>query len=108
MDKYKNKYRIPSARLEGYDYGNAGMYFVTICTANRAHFFGEIALLLSMPRTASIRARGYCDLYSLDKETFERILGRYPSFAETIRELAEIRREEINSAKIKKESIDRN
>ncbi len=73
-------------------------------TLSDGHFFGEIALLLSMPRTASIVAKGYCDLYSLDKETFERILGRYPSFAETIKELAETRRDEINSAKMKKEN----
>ncbi len=40
--KYQNKYRIESARLKGYDYGNAGLYFITICTANREHYFGEI------------------------------------------------------------------
>ena len=40
--KYRNKYRIESARLKGYDYGNAGFYFITICTANRVHYFGEI------------------------------------------------------------------
>ncbi|MBL0303439.1 MAG: glucose-6-phosphate dehydrogenase [Cytophagaceae bacterium] len=43
MDKYKNKYRIPSARLRGYDYASEGAYFITICTHNREHFFGEIA-----------------------------------------------------------------
>jgi REP element-mobilizing transposase RayT len=41
-EKYKNKYRISSARLQGYDYGSAGMYFITICTKNRIHYFGEI------------------------------------------------------------------
>lgn len=30
------------SRLEGYDYGRAGYYFVTICTKNREHFFGMI------------------------------------------------------------------
>ncbi len=75
----------------------------TYATLSDGQFFGEIALLLSMPRTASIIARDYCDLYRLDKETFDRILARYPSFAATIRELAEKRREEINAAKIKKE-----
>lgn len=29
-------------RLEGYDYGRSGYYFVTICTKNREHFFGMI------------------------------------------------------------------
>ena len=28
--------------MEGYDYGRAGYYFVTICTKNREHFFGAI------------------------------------------------------------------
>ena len=42
MDKYRNKYRIPSARLQHWDYGSAGMYFITICTKTREHAFGEI------------------------------------------------------------------
>jgi REP element-mobilizing transposase RayT len=41
-NKYQNKYRIPSARLKNWDYGNNGAYFITICTQNRDHFFGEI------------------------------------------------------------------
>ena len=40
-DKFNDKYRIKSARLEGYDCRNEGLYYVTICTKNRAHFFGE-------------------------------------------------------------------
>jgi REP element-mobilizing transposase RayT len=42
MDKFKNKYRIPSARLQNWDYSSKGAYFITICTHNRAHLFGEI------------------------------------------------------------------
>lgn len=42
MEKFKNKYRIPSARLQTWDYGSNGMYFITICTHNREHFFGKI------------------------------------------------------------------
>lgn len=41
-DKFKNKYRIESTRLQNWDYGWAAAYFVTICTKNREHFFGEI------------------------------------------------------------------
>ena len=41
MKKFRNKYRIASARLPGWDYRNAGAYFVTICTQNRTHFFGN-------------------------------------------------------------------
>jgi putative transposase len=42
VDKFKNKYRIPSARLQNWDYGSNGAYFITICTQNRQHLFGEI------------------------------------------------------------------
>ena len=31
-----------SIRLRGYDYSQAGAYFITICTQNRECFFGEI------------------------------------------------------------------
>jgi REP element-mobilizing transposase RayT len=42
-DKFRNKYRISSARLKNWDYGSDALYFVTICTQNREHYFGEIA-----------------------------------------------------------------
>ena len=41
-DLYRNKYRIPSARAPWWDYGWNGAYFITICTRNRDHFFGEM------------------------------------------------------------------
>jgi len=41
-DKYKNKYRIPSARLKSWDYGWNAAYYVTICTGNRVEYFGHI------------------------------------------------------------------
>lgn len=40
--KFQNIYRIPSARLRNWDYGSNAIYFVTICTQNREHYFGEI------------------------------------------------------------------
>ncbi|HTE00411.1 MAG TPA: hypothetical protein VK668_14055 [Mucilaginibacter sp.] len=39
---FKNKYRIASARLQTWDYAENAMYFITICTANRECYFGEI------------------------------------------------------------------
>jgi putative transposase len=41
-DKFQDKYRIPSARAEWWDYRNDAAYFITICTAGRDHYFGEI------------------------------------------------------------------
>lgn len=42
MAKYLNKYRVESARAAWWDYGSPGAYFITICTADRKHYFGEI------------------------------------------------------------------
>ena len=44
MDKFQNKYRIQSTRLQNWDYGSNGAYFITICTQNRGHFFGDIVV----------------------------------------------------------------
>lgn len=43
MAKYKNKYRGTTTRLQTWDYGWNGAYFITICTKNRNHFFGGIS-----------------------------------------------------------------
>jgi len=36
------KYRNESARLQSWDYGCNAAYFITLCTKDREHFFGEI------------------------------------------------------------------
>lgn len=35
-------HRRKSIRLQGYDYSQAGLYFITVCTHNRVPLFGEI------------------------------------------------------------------
>ena len=40
--RFKDRFRIPSARLSGWDYRSAGVYSVTICTHPRVCWFGEI------------------------------------------------------------------
>ncbi len=42
QEKYQNKYRIPSARAQWWDYSANGCYFITICTANRTCILGNI------------------------------------------------------------------
>ena len=42
MTLYKNKYRVESTRLQKWDYGWNGKYFITIVTKNHIHYFGEI------------------------------------------------------------------
>ncbi|NCC74287.1 MAG: hypothetical protein EOM06_12955 [Sphingobacteriia bacterium] len=41
-DKFRDKYRIPSARLQSWDYGWNAKYFVTICTRLMVHHFGRV------------------------------------------------------------------
>jgi len=37
-----NRHNRQSIRLKGYDYAQAGAYFVTICTQGRVHLFGDV------------------------------------------------------------------
>ena len=56
-------------------------------------FFGEIALLFDEPRTASVRALEYCDLYRLERDLFRRVLARHPEIAAEIEQRGRERRE---------------
>ncbi|WP_313599276.1 transposase [Epilithonimonas vandammei] len=43
MNKYNpQKHHRRSIRLQGYDYSQEGLYFITICCQDRTHLFGEI------------------------------------------------------------------
>ena len=46
-------------------------------------FFGEIALVNRVPRTATVVATGYCDVYALSRTAFEHAVQHHPGlFAE--------------------------
>lgn len=64
-------------------------------TLSDGAFFGEIALLFSSERTASVRAVEYCDLYTLDKFTFDNVLAKFPEVARQVQNMAEERRQRI-------------
>ena len=61
-------------------------------TLHSGDFFGEIALVTSAVRTATVRAVAPSDLYVLDHAVFERIAADYPDVAATVREEAQRRR----------------
>ena len=43
MNNYNpNKHHRRSIRLKGYDYSQAGLYFITLCVQNRKNLFGKI------------------------------------------------------------------
>ncbi|MBF0119228.1 MAG: transposase [Desulfobacterales bacterium] len=75
MEKFQNKYRIPSARAKWCNYSGKGAYFITICTAGTEHLFGEIInneMVLSKMgiiiqqewnKSFEIRAELFCDIF---------------------------------------------
>jgi glucose-6-phosphate 1-dehydrogenase len=62
-----------------------------INTLGPGSFFGETALILAAPRTASIRGRQRCDLFVLDRGDFNRVLRDHPHFAQSILETSRTR-----------------
>ena len=42
MKYYPDVHHRRSIRLQGYDYAQAGAYFITICAQNRACLFGDV------------------------------------------------------------------
>lgn len=40
--RFRQRYRIETTRLNGFDYSKPGSYFITICTKDRKPLFGEI------------------------------------------------------------------
>lgn len=39
---YKNQFRVETSRAGFYNYGENGLYFITICTREKEHFFGKV------------------------------------------------------------------
>jgi CRP-like cAMP-binding protein len=54
-------------------------------------FFGEIALLRAVPRTATVRATCAARLLRLSREAFDEVLRRYPSIAARLAETSSLR-----------------
>jgi hypothetical protein len=75
QDKFRNKYRIPSSRLQGWDYSGDGAYFITICSVQRQCLFGDIIdnkMMLSpigeivvreWEKSFEIRSELFCDAF---------------------------------------------
>ena len=60
-------------------------------TLSDGAFFGELSLISAQPRTASIRAATPCDMFILDKKTFDQAIKNNPEFLEKIKTVAKER-----------------
>lgn len=72
-----------------------------IATLSQGAVFGEIALISDGPRTATVKANSYCDLYALPKGAFDKIIGAYPDFKAHLQEITAKRTAELAAQKAK-------
>lgn len=62
-----------------------------IVTLHDGAFFGEMSLLLDAPRSATAKARTYCDLFTLEKSAFEQVISKHPNFRSILEEVVAAR-----------------
>lgn len=64
MRKNRGRFRSDTVRLKSWDYGWNGVYFVTICTHHRKHFFGEIILSKTVNVSTNVETPDFVSLRS--------------------------------------------
>jgi glucose-6-phosphate 1-dehydrogenase len=82
-DVGREMYFIARGRVEVID--GAGRLLRTL---GDGEFFGELSLLASEPRSASVRAATACDLFVLDQRDFNDVLRSHPQFGAALQEAA--------------------
>jgi putative transposase len=86
MREFRNKYRIPSARMPFWDYSTSGLYYITVCTFHREMIFGKIEnheMVLSpigvivmdeWNKSFQIRRELFCDVFVIMPDHLHAIL----------------------------------
>jgi len=72
-----------------------------VTTLKAGQFFGEIALLEDTIRTADVKARAYCDLYTFKKSDFLEVISKYPDLGDKFKAIYSKRKTD-NEAQTKK------
>jgi glucose-6-phosphate 1-dehydrogenase len=85
-DMAKEMYLISRGQVEVKDKSGK-----VVKTLKDGDFFGEIGLLMSTPRTATVVAKTQCDLFVLKRADFSRILRDHRQFADTMTTVAKER-----------------
>lgn len=85
-DEGNEMYFIISGMLDVLRHGDP------IFLLKEGEFFGEMALVANVPRTATVKARSFCNLYRLDRNTYEKIISDFPEIADQIEEKAKSRK----------------
>ena len=83
-------YIIKSGEVEVLATGDDGRE-LKVDELSAMEYFGEIALLRDVPRTATVRARGPVQLYSLTRADFQRLMARADDLQRAMAETGEAR-----------------
>jgi len=86
-------YFISNGQVQVLDPSGKGV----IATLSAGSFFGEIALLSQVPRTATVQTISLCELYSLRRDEFLSTLSLFPEFAEQVHTIAESRTSKLKA-----------
>ncbi|MDJ0662598.1 MAG: mechanosensitive ion channel [Crocosphaera sp.] len=68
----------------------------TLAILHKGDFFGELALMLGIPRTASVKAQQETILFSINNQQFDQLLKDYPDLSERIIEELTKNQEELH------------
>lgn len=69
----------------------------TLATLSTMDYFGEIALLRDVPRTATVQSRGPVELYSLSRADFQDLLARSEHLRSAMAETGDTRYEDTQT-----------
>ncbi len=62
-ERFQERYRIPSTRLQNWDYGWNAIYFITLCTAGHEHRFGKITDgVMYLSETGLLAKKYWCEI----------------------------------------------
>lgn len=56
-----------------------------VAVLSEGAYFGEIAILMDVPRAATVRALGDCEVYELKRANVHKLMKKFPEFAKHVR-----------------------
>jgi len=66
-----------------------------VATLVSGDFFGEVGFLVSVPRTATVRAVQACEVFRIHPQDFDVVVKRYPPLMEVLRRTAKERMQKL-------------
>jgi potassium-dependent mechanosensitive channel len=66
-----------------------------LATLDNGQFFGEMALLLGIPRTATVRTTEACELFVIDEGDLQALLTQWPTLQDRISQALKLREAEL-------------